>query len=378
MKNKIIRINFLVIFAIILLVAFSFNNKPEKYINKNGALLALSLDGNKINKFPEKGAYKVDVVCKNANGVWDYGKWELLINDITGNISCELNFNSITKQKFNDYIIKLTGTTQGTGKVVNENGYRYEGKNPNNYVWFNNEYWRIIGVFDNTSHGQSGKKLVKIMRSETLGILMWNNTDVNNWNSSTLNSLLKDSYYNAKDGTATDYCYGDNYYSLKVNCNYTKKGIQSEYRNMIENVTWYLGGYTTEEITADQFYKYEREGNVYSGRPTSGTGYIGLMYVSDYGYSVLASDCPRTTTLHQGYSSATCASKSWIYGKGNDWTITQYSKSPNAVLRISPDGFIILQGGTSGYGVRPNLYLNDSVYIIDGDGSYENPYIIGM
>ena len=41
---------------------------------------------------------------------------------------------------------------QGTGQVVNENGYRYEGKNQNNYIWFNNELWRIIGVFDEASH----------------------------------------------------------------------------------------------------------------------------------------------------------------------------------------------------------------------------------
>ena len=42
--------------------------------------------------------------------------------------------------------------------------YRFEGKNPNNYVWFNNELWRIVGVFNNTTHGVSGKNLVKIIR----------------------------------------------------------------------------------------------------------------------------------------------------------------------------------------------------------------------
>ena len=68
----------------------------------------------------------------------------------------------------NTYIMGLVGTTQGIGQLVNENGYRYEGKNPNNYIWFNNEYWRIIGVFDSTSHGQSEKNMVKIILDHVL------------------------------------------------------------------------------------------------------------------------------------------------------------------------------------------------------------------
>ena len=32
----------------------------------------------------------------------------------------------------------------------------------------------------------------------------------------------------------------------------------------------------------------------------------------------------------------------------------------------------------NGYGSRPVLYLDASVYKIDGDGSLKNPYIVGM
>ena len=35
---------------------------------------------------------------------------------------------------------------------------RYYGADPNNYVLFNNELWRIIGVFKNIDNGTGKKK----------------------------------------------------------------------------------------------------------------------------------------------------------------------------------------------------------------------------
>ena len=220
--------------------------------------------------------------CTNSNATYNQKYNRVEISSIDKKYtSCTLNYtDSASKVNLATYITGLAGTTQGTGQVVNENGYRYEGKNPNNYIWFNNEYWRIIGVFDSTSHGQDGKHLVKIIRAETLDALAWHKSNTNDWTASSLKSLLNGAYYNATDGTSSGYCYG---YSTTVtaNCDYTKKGIQSGYRGMIANVTWYLGGYSSEKATADAFYEYERGTEVYSGRPTSTIGYIGLMYPSD-------------------------------------------------------------------------------------------------
>ena len=261
-------------------------------------------------------------------------------------------------------------------------GIRYEGKNPNNYIWFNNEYWRIIGVFDSASHGQSGKNLVKIIRSNILGGLAWNRSSTNDWTASSLKSLLNGAYYNAQNEQNYRYCYGSS--SLTANCDYTKKGIQSGYRRMITNVTWYLGGYPNTGATADLFYGYERGTRVYSGRPTSTTGYIGLMYPSDYGYSVLSSSCARTTNLSD-YDSITCAGASWLYGKGGEWTLTPSSSNSYTVFMWNSSGTMniningqVFINANSGTGSRPVLYLDASVYKIDGDGSLNLPYIIGM
>ena len=378
--QKRIRIVSVGIFFVILLIGIivlnnNFNNKYS--FTQDGIRYALTLDGEKTTSFPPKGMYKALVICDGADGRWLYDEWKLAIENITSDdVTCDINFSTITKISLNEYIISLAGTTQGTGQVVNEKGYRYEGKNPNNYIWFNNEYWRIIGVFDSASHGVSGKNLVKIIRADVLDGLAWNKSNTNDWTASSLKSLLNGAYYNAQDGTNSGYCYG---YSTTAtaNCDYTKRGIQSGYRGMIANVTWHLGGYSSTSATAEAFYGYERGTTVYSERPTSTTGYIGLMYPSDYGYSALSSSCARTINL-SSYNSATCAGQSWLYGKGGEWTLTPDSSSSNFVFTLSSRGVVYIISANYGYGSRPVLYLDASVYKIDGDGSLNNPYIVGM
>ena len=378
--QKRIRIVSVGIFFVILLIGIivlnnNFNNKYS--FTQDGIRYALTLDGEKTTSFPPKGMYKALVICDGADGRWLYDEWKLAIENITSDdVTCDINFSTITKTSLNEYIISLAGTTQGTGQVVNENGYRYEGKNPNNYIWFNNEYWRIIGVFDSASHGQSNKNLVKIIRDDVLDGLAWNKSNTNDWETSSLKSLLNGAYYNAQDGTNSGYCYG---YSTTAtaNCDYTKRGIQAGYRGMIASVTWHLGGYLSTSATTSAFYGYERGTTVYSGRPTSTTGYIGLMYPSDYGYSVLSSSCARTTNLGS-YNSANCAGQSWLYGKGYEWTLTPYSSYSDSGFILRYNGTLIYDDANNGCGSRPVLYLDASVYKIDGDGSLNNPYIVGM
>ena len=316
--------------------------------------------------------------CTGADAIYNPLYQRIEISSIANKYtSCNLTYQTPSSKTYlNNYITGLSGSTQGTGQVVNENGYRYEGKDPNNYIWFNNELWRIIGVFDSASHGVSGQNLVKIIRADSLGGLAWHKSNTNDWTAASLMSLLNGAYLNADDGTESGYCYG---YSTTVpsNCDYTKIGINSTYRSMIANVKWYLGGYSSASATAEAFYGYERGTTVYSGRPTKWEGKIGLMYPSDYGYSVLASSCARTTNL-SSYNKSTCAGESWLYGEGYEWTLTPYSSSSNGVFYLHYYGYLSNYSAYNGYVVRPVLYLDSSVYVIDGNGSMADPYIIGM
>ena len=269
-----------------------------------------------------------------------------------------------------------------------DTGHRYEGSNPNNYAMFNNELWRIIGVFsteyDTNNDGMvdTTSNLVKIIREDTIGALAWDKSNTNDWPNSSLYHLLNEQYYDWETNktNVSTYCYG---YSTSApsKCDYSIKGIQDGYRNMLVKAKWYLGGggksgYTT--YTPDNVYSYERDANaIYSGRSASTPGYIGLMYESDYLYGVLASDCARTTA-HGSYNSASCAGKDWLYGKGYEWTISPNSSDLNDPWRLNNVGSVGSFRALHGHGVRPVLYLSPSVYKVSGTGTITDPYIMGM
>ena len=241
--------------------------------------------------------------------------------------------------------------------------------------------WRIIGVFDETSHGQSGLNLTKIIRNESIGGYAWEKSQVNIWPTSSLYNLLNTYYYNATNGQDSGYCYQ---YSTSItgHCDYTNTGIQNNYRPMIKNVTWYLGGYSSNSATTESFFGYERstsDDNYYTNNTSykTTTGYIGLMYASDYGYSVLSSSCARTTNLGS-YSSSSCGGSSWLKKEPKECTITHNASSSNFVFKVDTTGYLDNYYVYDGSATRPVLYLDSSVYIIKGTGTESDPYIIAM
>ena len=342
---------------------------------------SFKVDGVETTTFPLSSGYNIDTTCSDANITFDYKSQSYEISNITKKrAKCSINYTTKTNKTYlNNYIKGLAGTTQGTGQVVNEKGYRYEGKNPNNYIYFNNELWRIIGVFDASSHGKTGEYLTKIIRNDSLGGYAWEkNQGKNNWATSSLYNLLNTNYYNATDGTGGGNCYQ---YSTSItgNCDYTETGLQREYRAMVENVTWYLGGKDSNSYTADAFYTGERNStSVYSGNTASITGYIGLMYASDYGYSVLSSSCARTTNLGS-YNTSACGGSSWLKKEDFEWIVTHNSDSSDSLFSIAEGGYLNRYHSYAyyGYTTRPVLYLNSNVQKISGSGTITNPYKIG-
>ncbi|MFA6777050.1 MAG: hypothetical protein WCR80_01155, partial [Bacilli bacterium] len=241
---------------------------------------------------------------------------------------------------------------------------------------FNNELWRIIGVFSDNTHGKTGEKLVKIIRNDSLGAFAWDKSWTNNWPASSLYALLNTNYYNGVDESTLTNCYQ---YSNTIPgvCNFKKRGItNATYRNMIENVTWHLGGISSMS-NVDDVYLAERGTDVYSVRPTETFGYIGLMYASDYGYSVLVSNCLRTTSLGS-YGSADCGGKSWLRGDGYEWTLFPRSSNSYSVWYVDISGgvYSLSNYAYRGFATRPVLYLNSSVEKLSGTGSILDPYII--
>ena len=58
---------------------------------------------------------------------------------------------------------------EATEQLSATTDYRYIGANPNNYVKFNDELWRIIGVFDTDDGTGKLEKRLKIIRNGSIG-----------------------------------------------------------------------------------------------------------------------------------------------------------------------------------------------------------------
>ena len=87
-----------------------------------------------------------------------------------------INFTTVIPVNLATHIMDLANDS-GSGVYAEEMSgvvdYRYEGDNPNNFIYFNNELWRIIGVFSDNTHGKTGQKLVKIIRNDSIGAIAW-------------------------------------------------------------------------------------------------------------------------------------------------------------------------------------------------------------
>ena len=335
---------------------------------KDDVTITVSTDGVE-GTMPSSGKYTNSATCSSGSIAWS-DKYQRIEIGILGKIPSECNI-VFTKDTSTKTLLKTEVESKYT---TNAKGYRYNGKSPNNYIWFNNEMWRIIGsipVCLEASCGTNTTNLVKIIRNESIGTLAYDakasgNTNV--WGNNTLYTLLNNYYYGALNGSGTDYCY---LYSNTVagDCDYRSIGIEpdSYYGKMLENVYWNTG---TCRYNQSAVNCYTAEINTQTKN-----GYIGLMNASDYGYSSSYS----TTTMDQLATSAR-VNTIWMNNTFDDQTLTGSTSKSSDALLISVNGAMHWgnNGTKFGSSIRPVVYLNSEVFVISGDGSINSPYIIGM
>ena len=277
---------------------------------------------------------------------------------------------------------------------------RYYGASPNNYIYFNCsdyanqssstcELWRIIGVFD-------GK--VKLVRDTSIGSYSWDNKDKttgaennngkNDWTDARLMKLLNPGYdsetvggslyYNAKSGT----CY-KNANNATKDCDFTSIGIKnSATRNLIQEVVYNIGGWNTNAVYSDFIYEKERGTTVYSGRPTTWTGKIGLMYPSDYGYAADFTKCKDASgndlkigSYNSDVNDYQCRKNNYLYKDAWEWLLTHNSGSSHDVWIVYSTGNVNPYHAASYIScVRPVVFLSSTQDIAGGNGSESTPY----
>ena len=349
--------------------------------------------------FDSEGNAKVSITGK--------GKFDGL--KITNGTKENAEVIEITKptygMKATEYITNLLEYDGEGLKIDNTSdaNIRYYGSDPNNYVRFNNELWRIIGVFGNN---------VKLVRSEKLGELSWdssassvnNGRGVNEWSQSDLKNYLNTMYYGGAEVT----CYGGRN-NTTTTCPTNK--LDDASKSLIDNHTWNTGAIDGTDATISNqetfalntvpFYNAER-GNVTgkicsSGiacndtveRTTEWTGYIGLPYATDYAYASSESDCETNMNagdidFDNGIFNMTCKKNNWMHhGTTMEIEDATWFMSPVADPDYAANVWYVLGGGLTNdscaaypFSAFPTIYLKSNIIIESGKGTSSDPYIL--
>ena len=344
-----------------------------------------------IISFDSDGIAKVSITGK--------GKFDGL--KITNGTKENAEVKEITKptygMKATEYITNLLEYDGDGLKKDNtpDQNIRYYGSDPNNYVRFNNELWRIIGVFGNN---------VKLVRSESLGNLSWDSSDssinrghgINQWGESTyedgneyagadLQVYLNKRYYG---GDTTVTCYGD---SNNKTTTCPTGTIDETSKSLIDNHTWNTGAIEWSKGTNTlAFYKDERgnvTGKICNGgnycndtveRRTEWPGYIGLPYATDYAYASGESICETNMVKQDSNNVYICKNDNWMFKNTLYWTISPLASSgySRSVWMVNSDGCVLYPGAAYVGAFFPAIYLKSNVLIESGNGTSDSPYIL--
>jgi len=313
--------------------------------------------------------------------------------------------------------IEVIGDTGLAYDGTVDNNLRYVGNNAKNYIYFNNELWRIIGVMNNIEDENGNKdSYLKIIKQDDIGSFIWNKPissinsgyGVNDWSNSQLVKLLNPGYENATDPENDSELVNNSLYwnsqsgkcvysHSNINCNYRSKGLKDEAKQLIKKVVWKTGTISSNRIFLSEAYNEERgeaikcnyDANYCNDnveRKSSFVGEVGLLYFSDSAFSTVGYDNEsRASCLGRriGSPSQNCSRGSWMKTLKN-----------NSIWLIN--GLYLPNDGTYGFTsiaetlyankmrttdsalpwVHPVVYIKKETKITGGTGTAYNPYTI--
>ena len=294
-----------------------------------------------------------------------------------------------------EYLTQKYNNGTNSEGLIQTNGteLRYQGSNPNNYVYFNCvdnlnptsstcEIWRIVGVFDGR---------VKLVRKDSIGIFSWDSSDFySEWSpngtyeGSALMRELNSDYLNASlnaNSNWYNYYNPDNDYA-EFDKNYVLKTSTQE---LIGGTLWKINGVPNNisSLSVANAYAYENCSNDVVvcnedlvKKPTW-FGKIGLVSLSDFGYASSNNSCNINML---GYDNCL---NNWMNGYG--WTVTAIFNKPasvwvNGTIYFNHETGPTILGAVSkeaatihAADVHPSVYLVPGI-LIKGSGTTSNPY----
>ncbi len=424
MKNK--KITFAIISSIIIILATLFIYKRNNLLSSK-IEWGYYLNNEKIANMPkfnqDDGIFFEHAECDNGASIeWDNKRWGPILKNLTkSNTKCSLYF-IFEKKEIAGKVVPLAKISDGLYKVAhdvseidegwNQEEYRYAGANPNNYVKFNNEIWRIIGLV-NVKTANGVEQRIKIVRTDGIevqknfGNYAWDRPEeyTNNWTTSKLKDMLNGIYY--ESGTGECYTGKNGRTSAQNTCDFNSgtdlpKGLDETAREMIDKeVIWNLGGSSTDQdVTVKMFYERERgtstgNSNTYPAEWSRETDVgekqngIGLIYPSDYGYATNGGNLGRETCFAKALSDwnsdkgnyqIECGETNWLKSSsGYLWTLSPRSSSFDSAFYVfiwSIDyNSVPISYANS---VWPTAYLVKNVTITSGEGTIDEPYELSV
>ena len=312
--------------------------------------------------------------CTYTDGTTDYNI------SVSGNIcpqtACYASNNNALMTSEND-LFKIAGTCTdigGTTINIKNNQTTPTDSGIRNYVKFNNETWRIVGIFNEENASGEKAERIKIVKDEPISASTEAPTTITKGN-------ITYQMFNQTNGSKYKYFYWNKPSSVETNKNdWTKAGsmyyLNENYLNslenssLIENMKYYLGGLVNNSTLKEIFENERNETNILSGNQATWNGKIALLYPSDLGYARIAS----------GWSDAIINNKNYNNWMLNDqaafWLLSPVAGRADSAAVWHFNGGLVWNGAGSDGALRPVLSLGSQAMIISGSGSINDPYLL--
>ena len=311
--------------------------------------ITISESDNNAITFTPSGLSEGDVLNAGSNAVLTV---KVEYNDVTsqpektiGTLKVTLDYSQAdeNKEELKPIFTNMKGIEV---PVVSENDglyhdehvsdrYVYRGANPNNYITFNNEAWKIIAL---ESDGT-----IKIMKTESIGEFSWDTSVSYRWERpATINTYLNNDYYNT---------------------------LNSEAKSLIQTHAWGVGAVTYNN-TGLAAQIADENSIVWNGN-------IGLMSVSDYLKADSDIEQCGTLDVHSYHCKTTNYIFKLIPASKIFWMISAVNNGEYStyVYSINSYSFINSNYASNENGILPALYLKSDI-TLSGEGTASNPYTI--
>ena len=366
-------------------------------LKKGNRYLELATGKFKANTSNQTITFNLKLQFPDTGVSQDSEKGKALTGEIVVNYEPKTIAQTISSLNYSENGLEIDNTE--------DKNIRYVGVNPRNYITFNNETWRIVGVFNNiTTIDDNGNEkqesLVKIIRDEPLGNYSWDSSlsdtndgkGINEWSQADLMYELNcdgnaSSQYcreditngylsNITNGIAKWYDGANNSKNAEYNYN---KNIKLFEINKIANVKWHTGANNSSVTSSKKMYTHERgENHIINSsdkiaRKNYWYGKVALVYPSDYGYASTDISC-RDNISNITY----CKTNNWLFNNTYQHTMTSYSDLAYSLFIIYSNGSLNRSSVYGAFNVRPTLYLKSDIVIVGGTGEKTKPYIISI